>query len=229
MAVSTVSNDAELRTRSALEAGFRAILALFAALLGFGLKHILDLENKERLPDLSLELELLVRHRWPLFIIASAMFARYFIGAAVHMTFEHIHRAADTSRATLLQDVLFLGIYALIGMGVSYATSLTTAFLWLLVLNVFALLWTGFDRQVRKYQPLRGTAPWSFFVWINLTGIAVFALALTFMWRWPELAFAPALLEMGPWNWYWLSLVVGAGALLMVDVGNQLRVIGVRQ
>jgi hypothetical protein len=50
----------------------RSILAFFAALIGFGLKHILDADPKAY-GDI-------VAHRWQYFLVAVLLFLIFFIG-----------------------------------------------------------------------------------------------------------------------------------------------------
>jgi hypothetical protein len=59
----------------------RSILAFFAALIGFGLKHILDADPKAY-GDI-------VAHRWQYFLVAVLLFLRFFIGSANHLWLRH--------------------------------------------------------------------------------------------------------------------------------------------
>jgi hypothetical protein len=99
------------QTQRALEAGFRAILTLFAAVVGYGLKHILDFNAGGDAPE---GLRQLAQFRWPLFIVAIATFARFVVGAAIHITYEHIRLGNKAFRLTYLLDILFVSVYGLI-------------------------------------------------------------------------------------------------------------------
>lgn len=223
--------NAEERTRSALEAGFRAILTLFAAVIGFGLKRLLDLGALliEPQPHQFLvehrDLLLLAQFRWPIFVVTTAAVARYFIGAAMHITFEHIRLATTTHAATFLRDVFWLGAYALAGMGAAYSSSPLAALWWLLLLHCLALRWAMFGPDFFKYRPAKNT--WSFFARMNLLGIAGLLVSVLVMVRWPGIAYAKPPDWAPSWNLYWLAISAGAIVLLISDVAQQLKTIGV--
>ena len=129
--------------RRAYESGLRAVTALFAAVLGFGLRELLD---PKKLPVAELPLS-----QWghlAIFIIAVTLFARFIIGSAIHATFEHI-RKPTLSPYLLLTDIAFISMYGIIGLAMCYATSLSMMLYLAAIICAVAAVWWVVDAGVR--------------------------------------------------------------------------------
>lgn len=126
------------------EPGIRVITVFFAALVGFGLKHLADdgvggvdesvLGAPNRFPD-----------DFTCFCLAVLLFLRFLLGSANHLWYEHSRPGAIESRRNLAFDLAALTGYGLIAVTICYAKTLEE-FLWRSVgLLIVACIWSGVD------------------------------------------------------------------------------------
>jgi hypothetical protein len=193
----------------------RSILAFFAALIGFGLKHILDADPKAY-GDI-------VAHRWQYFLIAVLLFLRFFIGSANHLWFEHV-KARDTQRESkiqirlLLSDLCFLIGFGLFAAAICYVNDTLEFCYWSMALMLCAIIWGVYDEFTRGKQA-KSYGDWGFWRLIDTCQFLVFGLAVLlklhqfdfFLWK--------------GWTLPWSLLFFSSLVVFIWDVREQLAVL----
>lgn len=117
---------------SGYEPTIRAVTTFFAALIGFGLKHLLDLESTHPLASPGA----------PCFFIAIFLFLRFITGAANHLWIEHVKADADKeSSALFCMDIATLVTFGIFASFISYAENLTWFFGLSALYLLIAILW----------------------------------------------------------------------------------------
>jgi hypothetical protein len=132
----------------------RVVTTLFAAILGFGLNHILEAEHTE--PARSV----IAHHRWGFFLIALFIFLRFLTGSANHLWLEYVKDPrVDRPRFGLNpDDILFtvdlawLTLFGCLGVAMCYAKNEDTFFLLTSGLLTAALIWSLLDWFFRRRQ-----------------------------------------------------------------------------
>jgi cation transport ATPase len=198
--------EAEHRRR-AMEAGIRAVLALFAAVLGFGLKRMLDGQPG------AAGYEELAAYRWATFTVVVALFARYLSGSGFHFAFEHARQARADARS-FVADVMFLAAFGLLGLSICYAPNVHTLLMRIALLNLLALIWSV----------ARANETWRFYLPINLLSLVSFAIFYAIAKYSRDLAFEPWSVIDGL-NWFWLDVVVVSMLILVLDLRGQLSAV----
>jgi hypothetical protein len=107
------------------EQSIRVITTFFAALLGLGLKNLLD--PKAFNP---------ANARWPCFLMSVFLFLRFLLGSNNHLWFEFVRPDLDRSRRSdeppyvppprgrVINDFVFLIVFGLFGVAICYSTTL---------------------------------------------------------------------------------------------------------
>lgn len=135
--------------RRAFESGLRAVTALFAAVLGFGLRELLGQNGlREEFP---------LSPQWghlAIFIIAVTLFARFIIGSAIHATFEHVRKPV-LSPYLLLTDISFISMYGILGLAMCYAASLSMMLYLAAAICLIAAVWWVVDFVIRSILSAR--------------------------------------------------------------------------
>lgn len=200
--------------RRSIEAGLRALLALFATTLGFGLKQIVtDTENS------------LSPYQWPAFIVIASTFARFLAGSAIHMTYEYA-RDDEISKRTFIFDIGVVSIFGVIGMWMCYSKSLADILMRLSYLNIIALLWAIIRMTTApKDSPVKH---WSFFLTFNVLSGATFLVLWCIQDTYKGIStatFQNAWLaeHLSGWNAYWLLVTCVAIGLFVIDLFKQLE------
>jgi hypothetical protein len=198
--------ESEHRRRT-MEAGIRAVLALFAAVLGFGLKRMLDGEpGATGYADLA-------AYRWAIFTVVVALFARYLAGSGFHFVFEHARQSRPDARS-FVSDVMFLAAFGLIGLSICYAPNAHTLLMRIAFLNLLALIWTC----------ARANKTWRFYLPINLLSMVAFTIFWIVVKYNRDFAFQPWSVVAGL-NWFWLDVVLVSMLILLLDLRGQLYAI----
>src|SRR5262245_1292150 len=149
------------------EQSIRVITALFATLLGFGLKHLLDSGFQ---PEHA---------RIPCFLVALLVFLRFLLGSANHYWIEYVkpdmadNYVPDFSVVRVLFDFVALILFGVFGMNICYAETLPTFLYRLNWLAGAAVIWALVDLLRHGNSP----RDYLWFAWflINLgfIGIAI--------------------------------------------------------
>jgi hypothetical protein len=186
--------------------------AFFAALIGFGLKRLLD-NARDAVTDNS---AIYPAEWWALFVMAVLLFLRFLLGAANHMTLEYVRRKKPYPHRRLhftfdLSALVALGCVAAV---ICYSRDIPTFLCWNLVYLGIGIGWGWVAAATRKEQ----REEWNFWVVLDLlVAIPVLiARALTALW----IAKPP---EHSRWTLVVLiGLVVCYAIALAVDFAAQL-------
>jgi hypothetical protein len=147
------------------EATIRAVTAFFAALIGFGLKQLLDVRYK---PDMELSVYWL-----PCFITAVLLFLRFITGSANHLWMEYV-KNDPALKWSFAIDILFLAIFGVIAPLICYSDSLAQ-FLYLSAgLSLAALAWGLIGPRIENRSE---QGDWQVWLWIDGFQGAVFVFA----------------------------------------------------
>lgn len=148
------------------EPGIRVITVFFAALVGFGLKHLADETAKghDGHPD-----------DLTCFVLAVLLFLRFLLGSANHLWYEYIRSRPPVKTSQLGIDLAALTGYGIIAVYICYAETLTH-FLWGSVfLLLGACIWLGVDAWFAPGQERQ----WKNWLIINLVqGVVLVCVAL---------------------------------------------------
>lgn len=154
----------------------RAVTAFFAALIGFGLKHLLDLETIHPLFD----------YRRVCFVIAILLYLRFLTGSASHLWLEHVY-AKGPSAGLFVTDIVFLITFGIIASLMSYAEDIY----WFLGYGTFllslAFLWGIVTAVLQQCMKITAKARWGC-VWapLNIIHGLVFGGALWYSFAHPD-------------------------------------------
>jgi hypothetical protein len=132
----------------------RVVTAFFAALIGFGIKNLLDVPahpNK------------LLPFRIPCFLIAVLLFLRYLTGSASHLWLEYIKHDDPKRPWFFAFDIGFLILFGMIALMICYTEDLLTFFCWSATLNVSAICWGG----IRECFKPHDHGDWLRWAWID--------------------------------------------------------------
>ncbi len=188
------------------EATIRVVTAFFAALIGFGLKQLLDVRYK---PDMELSAFWL-----PCFITAVSLFLRFITGSANHLWLEYV-RYDPALKWSFAVDILFLAIFGVIAPLICYSDSLAQ-FLYLSAsLSFVALAW-GSIAPCLENRSEQGQ--WQEWLWIDGFHCGVFV----FAWL-----FGPTLVASNAMTYdfiMWVVCIVSGGLLfgdiVLVQIAN---------
>jgi hypothetical protein len=181
------------------EQATRVVTALFAVLLAFGLKHLIDSNG------LSAE------YKWPCFLATLFLFLRFMIGSANHMWYEFVLPDLDLKVKPLgdvtrqvRADFAFLIWFGLIGTIICLSNSIDEFLRLNLTLTASALLW-GIVNFLAAFAKRR-TSRWNF--WIGINACQSFVIWMVWYFSLPgtlgkigDFGMATALLHHLPANW----------------------------
>lgn len=151
--------------REALKTMIRSVVAFFAAVVGFGLKHLLDPVAGTGAAAIEFN-----SNRWLCFIITGVFSIRILAGASVHMIREHASDDTDERkiRYHLSFDIACLLLFGLCILYASYAASL-----WQFIMrSVLAALATVGSSIVLTCRSKQSARRWQFFVILDLAYLA---------------------------------------------------------
>lgn len=123
------------------EATIRVVTAFFAALIGFGLKQLLDVRYK---PDMEL-----AAYWLPCFITAVSLFLRFITGSANHLWLEYVKNDPSLKWSFSI-DILFLVILGIIAPLICYSDSLSQFLYLSALLSLAAFAWGLIAPRVEK-------------------------------------------------------------------------------
>lgn len=151
---------AEKKSIEESKALIRAVISLFAALVGFGMQAVLQSAD----PDIHAA-------RFWLFLVLALYALRILSGASVHLIASH--HSAFRSAWSLLVDICVLFVLAVALVFVANQKSLSALFCWFLVIPAMSCAWAWMDNQLVKRLKSRNehegsTALKTSFVKINL-------------------------------------------------------------
>jgi len=143
------------------------VTLFFAALLGFGLNHLLETEHTEKG-------SIIADHRWGFFFVAVFIFLRFLTGSANHLWLEYVSDPRDDRLK--MDDVLFtwdlawLTLLGCLGVAMCYSKEGYTFFIYTASLLLAALIWSILDWDFRRRQWRWAIGDWAP-TWILLNAI----------------------------------------------------------
>jgi len=111
----------------------RVITAFFAALIGFGIKRLLDLDDSS-VPELA-------PIKIPCFLISVLLFLRYLTGSASHLWLEYVKHDDPKRPWFFAFDIGFLILFGVLALCICYSDDLLDFFCWSATLNLSAVIW----------------------------------------------------------------------------------------
>jgi hypothetical protein len=190
----------------------RVSTTLFAATIGFGLKHLLDST-------------VLGSDQWPLFVTGILFFMKFLIGSANHLQFEYGSQQTCPPLSQLIlvaTDLLFLVTFGCLAAGMCYADS-AAGFLVLGSTILFAaVFWGILDTILRKVTDTPPRGNWRFWIATDLVQLGIFVLAL-------KLENAGLLQSplIGSWSVLFTAVVILTAAVLLTEIVLILRTVEV--
>ncbi len=148
------------------DATVRAITSFFAALIGFGLSHLLNAPG-----DLAPQKTLL-------FLIAVLLFLRFLTGSANHLWLEYVQR--DAAVFPVLVDIIFLVGFGIIACFVCYSPTLGDFLYWSRVLLGAAVAWGVLGQLIPGPEEVGEWRWWILIDSVHL--IAFFVLKSALVW-----------------------------------------------
>ncbi|WP_022669266.1 hypothetical protein [Desulfospira joergensenii] len=151
------------------------VVSFFAALIGFGLKHLLDIESGHDLFE----------YKNLCFLIAAFLYLRFLTGSVSQLWVDHLF---EEKRSIFLFyfDILTLILIGVFATFMSYAENLNEFILLGAILIGTAILWSGLHIFIQKViVKIQSRASWGK-VWIplNIFHESMFCLALWYSLRW---------------------------------------------
>ncbi len=187
------------------EPGIRVVTVFFAALIGFGLKHLVDV-TEHGAPGIY-------PHRAMCFVLAVLLFLRFLLGSANHLWHEHSRCEGLANKPKLGIDLLFLVVFGLIAICICYADSLEH-FLWRnMYLLVAAFAWSCLDAAVYSDQ-----RPWCK-VWV------IIDLVQGLFLLWVASCMTDVRDPLFGWALWWVILLPVYVLCLVFDFNSQMRVL----
>ncbi len=173
-----------------LDSTIRVVTTFFAALVGFGLKRILDEGIVDSNDPRSVNgggaiLNWLFRNTevaivdWLSFILAVLLFLKFIIGSANHLYVEHIKNPPTNAHNVLvILELSSLTTYGIFATAMCYAGT-PASFFWLACcLLSAAILWAILDILVRITFARSRAGNWWYFLLLNPVQLTFFGLAL---------------------------------------------------
>jgi hypothetical protein len=127
----------------------RVVIAFCAALIGFGLKQLLDLKTGHPLFD----------YRLVCFIIAVLLYLRFLTGSASHLWLEHVH-ANGPSAVLFFADIAALVTFGILASLISYAEDVYWFLGYGIVLLGTAILWAIVTTILHRWVGVTAKACW---------------------------------------------------------------------
>jgi hypothetical protein len=162
---------------SRYDQSIRVVTTFFAAVLGFGLKHMLDTAK-------TVNAEALYTYKWQFFVVTVLIFLRFLTGPANHLWLQYVkfqtyYRYPNFLVAT---DLLWLTVFACFGVAICYMNT-PDGFFWrtflLLAAAVASMIW---DSALRIFGLRKPVGQWAGF-WIALNVVQI--LILIVLWQVP--------------------------------------------
>src|SRR2546427_10582312 len=122
------------------EQTIRVVTVFFSALIGFGLKKLLDAGTED----------LVGLNRWLCFILAVLLFLRFLLGSANHLSLEYTWQEhPGASPGPLTRDILFLITFGILALWICYSTSIREFLSRSAWLPAVGFVWSGLDPVLR--------------------------------------------------------------------------------
>ena len=151
-----------------LEPSIRVVTALFAVLLGFGLKHILD----------DTTTSVFTRHKWPCLAISAMIFLRFLLGSANHLWFEYVKNPPilipGRGLIHLVLDLWFLLAIGFFGLRMCYSSSGDEFLIQGLRLFAAGMAWGFFHLALHAETKTPPHGKWWFMMYLNFAQGIVF-------------------------------------------------------
>jgi hypothetical protein len=208
--------------KTAADQSVRVLTTFFAALIGFGLKHLLD----SPIPGVG----------WLAFLLAIVVFLRFLTGSANHLWREHVKAGVEACDHWLYAlDLGFLVIFGVIALAICYARTAEGFFLMSAVLLLTALGWGGLDhlilsgkanhaRDGAKIRYADSKTRWSFWFPLDCIHFVAFLLALVAV-AGPSVGIGPAQVrgQTFPVQLAWILMLAVSVVILGFDAKGQMK------
>jgi hypothetical protein len=191
----------------------RVTTAFFSALIGFGLKHLLDIRPEDA-GDFA-------RDQWPCFILAVLLFLRFLLGSANHLWFEYVRKPPQRVHPGLLVwDLTFVILFGILASVICYSNTVIQFLFWSLTLLGVAIFWNIFDPFVRWLVDLRAAGNWTG-PWLGINALQAISIGVAQCFHGCIIKVVPSLES----SWSVTVLVPIFAVCLLYDVIHQLTVL----
>ncbi|MCZ6653996.1 MAG: hypothetical protein O7D91_13335 [Planctomycetota bacterium] len=163
------------------EPGIRVVTVFFAALVGFGLKHLADVTECSA-PDIY-------PHRAICFVLGVLLFLRFLLGSANHLSYEHGQAGKEVDTWNLGFDLAGLTGFGIIAVSICYAGTLAQFLQWSVYFLAAACVWMVLDAVFFGDNQARWWPGWLI---IDLVQISFLQLVICRMTEMGELCFGYA-------------------------------------
>jgi hypothetical protein len=192
------------------EQSIRVVTAFFAAVIGFGLKHLLDATQGGQISA----------HKWPFFLVTIFLFLRYLLGSANHLWAEYVTGTPEDKKwpnIRVVKDFAFLVAFGVLAATMCYAPSALQFYLQGIYLVLVAVAWVIIDFIFYLFALKTINIRWMFWLLLNGTQLIFFVVALYL-----------AHIRVGnppwtTWSWSLVLLVPATASILLIDLLLQLR------
>lgn len=193
------------------EQSIRVVTTFFAALLGLGLKNLLD--PKTFGPENA---------RWPCFLMSVFLFLRFLLGSNNHLWFEFVKPDPDPKaprlalRGRIVNDFIFLIVFGLIGVAICYSRNVHEFLMWNLGLTGGGFLWVMIYAGLKKILKWKSQGNWSHWVWVNIIQLAsvLAIMSCPLAYNWSLYALAGIYFLIFGWDfWRQLDILTETGSV----------------
>lgn len=194
-----------------LEPTIRVVLILFAAILGYGFKNILD--NADAIGGTY------GVNGWILFLITLSLAIRFFTGFINHTSSRYLQSSKDITDEAAWEFIIDICILILSGVllsAVCYSESPAEYLLLSIAFLTLAIIWELIERYVWKVDK------WFFWFKIDFVLIILYLMILCIEYYG---ILRPDFRILNFVEWPWLVLLVFSLASMVVDIRSQIRVL----
>jgi hypothetical protein len=191
------------------EQSVRVVTAFFAAVIGFGLKNLLDATEGGQISA----------HKWPFFLVTIFLFLRYLLGSANHLWAEYVSGTSEVREwpnVRIVKDFAFLVVFGVLAATMCYAPSALQFYRQGIYLVLVALAWVGIDWIFHRLV-LKTNTRWNF--WLLLNGIQLIFFVIAWYLAYIRFGNPP----WTTWSWSLILLVSSTASILLIDLLLQLR------
>jgi len=192
------------------EPGSRVALTFYATLIGFGLRHILDIRGPNTIGH----------YKWLFFFVAIFLFLRFLLGAANHLWVEYVFPYPMTVQIPkavyffVRWDLAFMTTFGCFATVIAYVSTANRIFLLAIVFLAVVFFWGLFDKLLHSIVGLPSKGNWGAWLAIDLGHLVSFAVvwAIQFKPEWQTFA--------------WILITFLSFVALVLDCWVQLNELG---
>jgi hypothetical protein len=193
-----------------LEPTIRVVLTLFAAILGYGLKRILD--NADAIGGIY------GVNGWILFLITLSLSIRFFTGSANHTSARFLQTSkaiTDKDAWEFIVDICILIMSGVLLSAVCYSESPAEYLLLSIAFLTLAIIWGLIERYIWKVDK------WFFWFKIDFLLVILYVIILCIEYY----GILRPDYRIFNFEWPWLVLLVFSLASIVVDIRSQIKVL----